>query len=69
MEKQITGRVIRELDADILCLVEVDDMAILERFNASYLAKLEYRYRILIDGTDPRNHANPPRPVASETEP
>ncbi len=54
-EKQITGHVIRELDADILCLVEVENMAILERFNSSYLAKLKYRYRILIDGNDPRN--------------
>jgi len=54
-EKQITGRVIRELDADILCLVEVENMAILERFNASYLARLKYRHRILIDGNDPRN--------------
>jgi len=54
-EKQITGRVIRELDADILCLVEVENMAILERSNSSYLAKLKYRHRILIDGNDPRN--------------
>ena len=54
-EKQITGRVIRELDADILCLVEVEGMAILERFNASFLAKLKYRHRILIDGNDPRH--------------
>jgi len=54
-EKQITGRVVRDLDADILCLVEVENMAILERFNSRYLAKLKYRHRVLIDGNDPRN--------------
>jgi len=54
-EKQITGHVIRELDADVLCLIEVENMAILERFNSRYLAPLKYRHRVLIDGNDPRN--------------
>ncbi len=54
-EKQISARVIRELDADVLCLVEVESMAVLERFNSEYLAKLKYRHRILIDGNDPRH--------------
>ncbi len=53
--KQITAKAIREVDADILALQEVDNLKVLDRFVSSYLAKEKYKHRILIDAFDPRN--------------
>lgn len=53
-EKRITGQAIREVNADILCLQEVENLHVLERFNSEYLARLKYKHRILIDSHDPR---------------
>ena len=52
--KNITAQAIKEVNADIVCLQEVENMFALEKFNSDYLARLKYRHRILIDSHDPR---------------
>jgi endonuclease/exonuclease/phosphatase family metal-dependent hydrolase len=57
-EKRITGQAIKECDADIICLQEVDSLPVLDRFTAEFLAgkpAKKYRHRILVDGNDPRH--------------
>ncbi|MBR8641567.1 endonuclease/exonuclease/phosphatase family protein [Streptomyces tuirus] len=53
-----TGRVIAEIDADILLTVEVEDRTTLRRFNEQVLGadlkKTPYPYDMVIDGNDPR---------------
>ncbi|MGW2819787.1 endonuclease/exonuclease/phosphatase family protein [Streptomyces sp. NPDC001443] len=53
-----TGRVVSEVDADILLTVEVEDRLTLERFNTQVLegalGRRPYPYALLIDGNDPR---------------
>ncbi|WP_405582332.1 endonuclease/exonuclease/phosphatase family protein [Streptomyces sp. NBC_01092] len=53
-----TGRVVAEVDADILLTVEVEDRLTLERFNTQVLGeslgRRPYPYSMLIDGNDPR---------------
>ncbi|MFH9062767.1 endonuclease/exonuclease/phosphatase family protein [Streptomyces coeruleorubidus] len=53
-----TGRVIAEVDADILLTVEVEDRTTLRRFNEQVLGgdlkKTPYPYDMVIDGNDPR---------------
>ncbi|MEN8157818.1 MAG: endonuclease/exonuclease/phosphatase family protein [Bacteroidota bacterium] len=53
--KKITGKVIREVHPDILCLQEVENLEVLERFNTTYLGGLGYKYRMVIDSHDPRH--------------
>lgn len=48
-----TARVIKELGADVLCLVEVEDKPTLNAFN-SQLLKSTYKFNMLIDAFDPR---------------
>ncbi|MGW7256235.1 endonuclease/exonuclease/phosphatase family protein [Streptomyces sp. NPDC054834] len=48
-----TGRVIREVNADILLTVEVEDRLTLDRFNQQVLHGM-YPYNLLIDGNDSR---------------
>ncbi len=50
---KFTGKVIKEVDADIQCLVEVESMGTLKRFNTDVL-RSKYRDKIVIDGNDPR---------------
>ncbi len=52
--KKITAQAIKEIKADIICLQEVENISVLERFNSQFLAKLKYKHRILIDTHDPR---------------
>ncbi|HHC29777.1 MAG TPA: endonuclease/exonuclease/phosphatase family protein [Rhodobacterales bacterium] len=54
-ERQIknTGKVIKEVDADIQCLVEVESAQTLQRFNTDILNS-RFPDRIVIDGNDPR---------------
>jgi endonuclease/exonuclease/phosphatase family metal-dependent hydrolase len=53
-----TGRVVSEVDADVLLAVEVEDRHTLERFNTQVLAgalgRRPYPYNLLIDGNDGR---------------
>ncbi len=52
--KRLTGRAVREVDADILCLQEVENLAVLERFNSRYLGGMGYTHRMVVDSHDPR---------------
>lgn len=56
-----TARVLKEVNADIVCLVEVEDRPALERFCGSILHQPSFRpkggkygYSMVIDGNDPR---------------
>ncbi|MCI3269809.1 endonuclease/exonuclease/phosphatase family protein [Streptomyces cylindrosporus] len=53
-----TGRVVAEVNADVLLTVEVEDRLALARFNEQVLGgalgKQPYPYTMLIDGNDPR---------------
>lgn len=53
--KQITAKAIKEVNADILALQEVDNLKVLDRFVSKYLGGMKYYHRILIDAFDPRN--------------
>jgi hypothetical protein len=53
-EKRITAWAVREVKADILCLQEVENHHVLERFNSAWPGGMGYKYRILIDAHDPR---------------
>jgi len=54
-EKQITAKAIRAVDADIICVQEVENLPTLERFASRYLGPCKYKHRLLIDAHDPRN--------------
>jgi hypothetical protein len=49
-----TGRIINEIKADILCLVEVESRPVLRRFNNTILKEAPYPHAMLIDGNDER---------------
>lgn len=51
-----TARVIQAVNADVLCLVEVEDRHTLDRFDRLTLGKFKaaYGHDLLIDGNDPR---------------
>lgn len=50
---RMTAKVINEVAADVLCLVEAEDRPSLVRFNAELLGN-RYGHRMLVDGNDPR---------------
>ena len=50
---KFTGKVIKTVDADVQCLVEVESADTLKRFNTDILAA-RFSDRIVIDGNDPR---------------
>jgi endonuclease/exonuclease/phosphatase family metal-dependent hydrolase len=50
---QMTAKVIDELDADVLCVVEAEDRPSLVRFNTELLGG-RYAHGMLVDGNDPR---------------
>jgi endonuclease/exonuclease/phosphatase family metal-dependent hydrolase len=54
-EKKITAEAIREVDADIVCLQEVESLTVLDRLKSRYLPKAGYDHRILVDCFDPRH--------------
>jgi len=52
-----TGRVIHEVNADVFCVIEVDNRIALKRFNETVIPKIEgekYDHVMLIDGNDDR---------------
>jgi endonuclease/exonuclease/phosphatase family metal-dependent hydrolase len=52
-----TGRVIRDVNADVFCFVEVEDRIALNHFNSTVIPKVhgkEYDHVMLIDGNDDR---------------
>ena len=53
---QNTARVIKAIDVDVLCVVEVDDRIALKRFNEYLLGAeaVEYPHVMVIDGNDER---------------
>jgi len=56
--KRITAKVIKAVNADIICLQEVENLKVLDRFCTAYLkgnkSFAAYEHRLLIDGNDPR---------------
>lgn len=52
--KKITARAIRAVNADVICLQEVESLPVLDRFNSYYLGGMRYAYRAVIDCFDPR---------------
>ncbi|MEO0863703.1 MAG: endonuclease/exonuclease/phosphatase family protein [Pseudomonadota bacterium] len=56
--KRITAKAIKAINADIICLQEVESQPVMDRFNSQFLAwstAKRYRYRVLVDGNDPRH--------------
>ena len=52
-----TARVIREINTDVLCVIEAEDRTVLKRFNRDVIPKVEYTpydHVMLIDGNDDR---------------
>jgi len=54
VEKAITAKAIKAVDADIWCLQEVESLPLLDFFNSTYLAAQKYKHRIVVDGNDSR---------------
>lgn len=53
--KQITAKAIREVNADIICLQEVENLEVVDRFNSRYMYDKKYEHRLVIDSHDPRH--------------
>ncbi|EFC49222.1 predicted protein [Naegleria gruberi] len=53
--KRITAEAIKQVNADVICLMEVESLQVLDSFNEKYLQSMNYAYSILIDGRDPRS--------------
>jgi endonuclease/exonuclease/phosphatase family metal-dependent hydrolase len=55
VSKKITGQVIDAVNADIICLQEVENRDTLKAFKSQFMKKgKEYKYTMLIDGNDQR---------------
>lgn len=53
--KKITAKAIKETNADVVCLQEVENVGVLDRFNSRYLGGFGYKHRLVVDGHDPRH--------------
>lgn len=53
LQRENTAQVLRAVDADVQCLVEVEDRNTLDAFNRELL-RSRYGWNMLIDGFDPR---------------
>lgn len=49
-----TGKVIKALNADVLCTVEVEDRDVLGRFNSQVLGAKRFAHYMAVPGNDPR---------------
>ena len=49
-----TGKVIKALNADVLCVVEVESREVLGDFNSQVLGTKKFAQHMVIDGNDPR---------------
>lgn len=54
-EKELTARAIREVDADVIALMEVDNHEVLKRFRTERLDGMKYTHTMLVDANDPRH--------------
>jgi endonuclease/exonuclease/phosphatase family metal-dependent hydrolase len=52
--KKITAKAIRAVNADVICLQEVESLPVLDRFNSYFLGGMQYAHRAVIDCFDPR---------------
>jgi predicted extracellular nuclease len=52
--RTLTAQAIYGTDADVIALQEVESLETLKIFNSRHLNKSGYKYKILIDGNDPR---------------
>lgn len=52
--KKITAKAIKKMKADIVCLQEVENMEVLDRFVSRHLAGRGYKHKMLVDCHDPR---------------
>jgi predicted extracellular nuclease len=53
-ERKITAKAIKKTKAHIVGFQEVEGMDTLKRFVSKYLSRQKYKYKIVIDGNDPR---------------
>jgi len=53
-EKLITAKAISEVNADVIALMEIENITILDRFTSKYMKDLGYKESLLIDSHDPR---------------
>ncbi|MGB8657914.1 MAG: endonuclease/exonuclease/phosphatase family protein [Candidatus Zixiibacteriota bacterium] len=54
-EKEITGKTIKGLNADVVALQEIENLDTLKRFRDLYLGgRKAYPYAVMVDGNDPR---------------
>jgi len=49
-----TAKVLKAVNADVQCLVEVESRDVLGNFNGDLLSTKKFPYNILVDGNDPR---------------
>ena len=49
-----TAKVLKELKADISCMIEVENRDVLKSFSSEMLGTRKFDYEMLIDGNDPR---------------
>lgn len=47
-----TAKVIKEVNAHVMCLIEVEDRPALKKFNGDRLGSKKYQYNMLIDGNE-----------------
>ncbi len=55
VEKKLTGLALREANADVVALQEVDNLEVLRRFRTEFLKGMDYVHAMLVDGNDPRH--------------
>lgn len=53
-EKSLTAKAIKEVNADIIGLQEVESLGVIDKFVEKYLGELGYKHKILIDSHDQR---------------